>query len=75
MASAALTPRAAPMTTMAVLMYSSGRVASFKVSAYLGKKFPTMSPTMRAMIYPASPVRFKDQPIPILLSLSGVAAM
>ncbi len=63
------------MTTMAVLMKSSGLVASAILSAALGKKFPTTSPASRARMYPASPVRFRDQPIPRESSLSGVAAM
>ena len=60
---------------MAVLMYHSGRIAVLIVSANRGKKFPTTSPASKAIMKPASEVRFKDQGMPKLFSLSGVAAM
>ena len=74
-AAAACTPREAPRITMAVLMYHSGRVASFRKAVTPGKKFPRIRPARRATMKPASPVRPRDQGILKAACLSGVTAM
>ena len=63
------------MMTMAVLMNHSGRSAVRIHCATAGRKFPITRPTSKAMINPASDVKFSDQGMPNVLSLSGVAAM
>jgi len=55
---------------MAVLMYHSGRSAAAIAPANRGKKFPANSPATRAIMNPASEVRFMDQGMPKPLSLS-----
>src|SRR5713226_9659883 len=47
-APAACTPREAPRMTIAVLMYSSGRTASFNAAATAGNRLPTTRPTTSA---------------------------
>ena len=73
--SAALAPRPAPRMTMAVLINSSGRVASVRIAASLGKKLPITNPASKATIKPASPVSLSDQVILNFFRTSGVAAM
>ena len=60
---------------MAVLIYSSGRIASFIVAASPGRKLPMNSPTSKAIMNPDSLVRFSDQPIFNPARWLGVAAM
>ena len=74
MASALFTPSVAPSKTIAILMYSSGRTASFIRLARLGRKFPTTRPAINATMKPASPVRFIDHGMPNFFSSIGVAA-
>ena len=68
-------PRNPPRITMAVLIYSSGRIASFIFAASPGMKLPMTSPASRAMMKPDSLVRFSDQPILKPARWLGVAAI
>ena len=61
--------------TIAVLMNSSGRVASDRRAASLGKKLPTIRPAISATMNPASPVSLSDQAMLNFFTVSGVAAM
>ena len=72
--SAAVTPRNPPRITIAVLMYHSGRMASWVTATNAGKRLPTSRPATRATRNPASAVRFSDHEIPNVATLSAVAA-
>jgi len=73
--SAALMPRPAPMMTIPVLMYSSGRAASFIRLASPGKKLPMIRPRIRARMKPNSPLMLIAQGMPNFTVCSLVAAM
>ena len=69
---AAVTPRNPPRMTIAVLMYHSGRTASFSHPAKPGKKLPMTRPAASATMNPPSLVSLSDQLIPNLCMSAGV---
>ncbi len=75
LAAAAVIPSDAPRMTIAVLMYHSGRAATFSHPARPGRTLPIASPASKATMYPASPVNPNDHGRPIAARLSGVWAM
>ena len=70
--SAAIRPRKPPRITIAVLMYHSGRTASFIHAAKPGRKLPIARPTSRATMKPPSLVSLSDQPMPNFCMSAGV---
>ena len=69
--SAAVTPRNPPRITIAVLMYHSGRTASFIQPASLGVKLPMTRPAISATMNPPSAVSLSDQPSPNFCMSAG----
>ena len=70
--SAETMPRKPPSSTMAILMYNSGRMASCIQAARAGKKLPTMRPRISAMTKPPSEVSRSDQLTPNFCISAGV---